>query len=122
MKEKYIYVKNQKIQVLRSLYLEFDRLRSQQKYSDNKYRCHTVHVDTIVNDTDIEETAIRNVLKQQMISILKQLDDKDIRLIHELFFNWKSERQLASEWGIPRMTLHNRKKQVLEQIRKMMGF
>lgn len=40
-------------------------------------------------------------------------------LIHELFFNGKSERILAEELGVPRMTLSDRKHRILKKMRKV---
>lgn len=40
-------------------------------------------------------------------------------LIHELFFNGKSERILAGELGVPRMTLSDRKHRILRKMRKV---
>ena len=42
------------------------------------------------------------------------------RLIDELFFNEKSERKLASELGVPRMTLSDKKHRILGKLKKFM--
>jgi len=41
-------------------------------------------------------------------------------LIHTLFFQGKSERQLSSESGIPLMTLNDRKRRILQKLKKFL--
>lgn len=67
----------------------------------------------------VEDAAVKAVLIEKMLSSLKLLTPQEQELISELFFVGKSEHQLAAETGIPRMTIHNRKRRILAQLKKL---
>lgn len=67
----------------------------------------------------VEDTAVKAVMIEKMLNCLKLLTPEEQELISELFFKGKSERQIARETRIPRMTIHNRKKRILEQLRTL---
>jgi len=67
----------------------------------------------------VEDVAVKAVLIEKMLSSLRLLTRKEQELITELFFKGKSEHQLAAEKGIPRMTIHNRKRRILERLKKL---
>ena len=48
---------------------------------------------------------------------LSQLDVQERELIQALYFEQKTERQWASEIGVPRMTMHDQKVRVLEKLK-----
>ncbi len=68
----------------------------------------------------VEDTAVKAVMIQQMLACLKLLTSEEQNLITELYFKGKSEHQLSRETGNPRMTIHNRKNRILEQLKKLM--
>ena len=68
----------------------------------------------------VEDSAVKAVMIQKMLSCLKLLTTEEQELINELFFNGKSEHQMAKTSGIPRMTIHNRKKRILAQLKKLL--
>jgi DNA-directed RNA polymerase specialized sigma24 family protein len=73
------------------------------------------------DDTEsVEETAVKAVMIEKMLSCLKLLAPEEQELIIELFFKGKSERQLSAEAGIPYMTIHDRKVKVLSKLKKLM--
>lgn len=57
---------------------------------------------------------------ESLWSALQYLPEDERRLIDELFFNEKSERKLASELGVPRMTLSDKKHRILGKLKKFM--
>ena len=67
----------------------------------------------------VEDAAVNALLIEKMLSSLKLLMPQEQELISELFFVGKSEHQLAAETGIPRMTIHNRKRRILAQLKKL---
>jgi len=69
-------------------------------------------------DTDIEEEVIRKMLIKTVLEAISTLEEKEKWLIQELFFYGKSQRQLASDSGIPLMTLNYRKERVLDKVKK----
>ena len=69
---------------------------------------------------DLEEQAIRNVLAEQIGKAVKSLPPTDKRLIADLYVWEKSERQIAREYGISQNMVHKRKKQVLDQLKRLL--
>ncbi|WP_033165291.1 sigma-70 family RNA polymerase sigma factor [Clostridium sp. KNHs205] len=67
----------------------------------------------------VEDAAVKAVLIEKMLSSVKLLIPEEQKLIAELFFEGKSEHQLAAETGIPRMTIHNRKRRILAHLKKL---
>ncbi|WP_024345893.1 sigma-70 family RNA polymerase sigma factor [Lacrimispora indolis] len=57
----------------------------------------------------VEDTAVKAVMIEKMLSCLTLLTLEEQYLIEKLFFNGKSERQVSVETGIPYMTIHDRK-------------
>ena len=69
---------------------------------------------------EVEEQAIRNLLSEQLGKAVKRLSLKDQRLIADLYVWEKSERQIAKEYGISQNMVHKRKKQVLNQLKRLL--
>ena len=65
----------------------------------------------------VEDTAVKTVLIEKMLSCLKLLTPEEQELIAELFFKEKSEHQLFRETGIPQKTIHNRKVRILKKLK-----
>ena len=68
----------------------------------------------------IEDLVIRKLMAEKLQQCLLLLEPDERSLIDELFFNGKSERQLAAETGIPRMTICSRKYKILFKLRKLL--
>lgn len=52
---------------------------------------------------------------------LSELTDEERLLIDELFYNSKSERQVAKETGIPQTTLNYQKNKIIKRLRKKLN-
>jgi len=70
-------------------------------------------------EESVEDIAVKTVMIEKMLSSLKMLSSEDQDLIAELFFEGKSEHQVSTEIGIPRMTIHNRKNRILARLKKL---
>ena len=62
---------------------------------------------------------VAKIMIQRLYQCLAQLTNEEQELIFILFFENKSEVQLAAETGIPRMTIHNKKKRILARLKKL---
>lgn len=71
-------------------------------------------------DTDIETEIMNKMLMETVLEAISILDEEEKWLIQELFFCGKSQRQLSKETDIPLMTINNRKKKVLDKLRKQL--
>lgn len=69
---------------------------------------------------DIEDAAIRAVMLERLNEALHTLTDKEMAIIHALFYQEVSEVELAKRLGIPRTTLRSRKDKILEKLKNML--
>ena len=61
------------------------------------------------------------LLLDMLLEALAELTEDERGLIDALFYEEKSERQIAAETGVPRKTLAYRKTKILDKLKKMMG-
>ena len=82
----------------------------------------TVEIADLIPDPNqnIEEDYIQEEMKKKLKEIVSDLPDNERRIINALFLseNPKSERQYASETGIPRTTINYMRNNILEKIRE----
>lgn len=65
----------------------------------------------------VEETAIRNIQFQQLHKALLLLSDDERILIEQLYFEGRTERELAQSMGLYRNAVHVRKLAVLKKLK-----
>ena len=70
-----------------------------------------VLVDEIVED---------KLLLDMLSKALSELTEEERVLIDELFFNDKSEREIAREIGVSQPAIHKRRNRILEKLKKLM--
>ena len=70
-------------------------------------------------EADPEEQAIANILAKQLYKAIARLSIQERRLIIDLYYWEKTERQLAIETGVSQKTVHKRKKQILKKLRRI---
>lgn len=68
----------------------------------------------------VEDVIVDKLIAEKLHRCLSQLAKEEQELIFTLFFQNKSEHQLAAETGIPRMTIHDRKIKILRILKKLM--
>jgi len=61
----------------------------------------------------VEDVVTDKLIAEKLHQCLTQLNKEEQELIFTLFFQNKSEHQLAADIGIPRMAINNRKKRIL---------
>ena len=79
--------------------------------------------EEVIPDRDtvsVEDTAIANILRGKLRYCLTLLDAPDWELIHALYFEGMSERQLAKRTGIPQRTINDRKQRTLRTLKKLL--
>ena len=72
------------------------------------------------NQKLVEELVEDNLMLEMLMKALETLTDDERFLINELYFNEKSERDLANITGISQPAVHKRCNKILEKIKKMM--
>lgn len=133
-KEYLIKVQGQLVPVTEEVYLTYYRMKRRELHLEEKDAKHGVfHYSAL--DTDqtngedaipdlssprLEDVVMDKLIAEKLHQCLAQLAKEEQELIFTLFFHNKSEHQLAAETGIPRMTIHNRKKRILARLKKLM--
>lgn len=126
-----IVVKHQRVDVSESIYYAYHKAREAERYQNKvvrqfelsleRFQEEGVHIElqfTICQPT-VEDKLIEQEQLQKLKLALATLEPEEKLLIHELFFNGKSERVLAGELDIPRMTLSDRKRRILKKMKKI---
>ena len=131
--EKYtLLVRGRRVSVTKEVYKAYYRCRDREKYLDKLAEDNNISlegcsekgisVEYIISaaEDSMEDTIITGMLLIKLHQCLKMLDDPEKTLIVELYLRGKSERQLSKETGIPPMTIHDRKRKILNKLKKMM--
>jgi RNA polymerase sigma factor (sigma-70 family) len=113
----------------RSFYRDAERQKYLRKEADRagEVSYNALDTDEMSGEDIIPETSPPpdeqvedKLLVEDMLSCFGRLDEADRRLLAAIYFNGKSERELARLLGIPRMTLNYRKSQALAKLKEMM--
>jgi RNA polymerase sigma factor (sigma-70 family) len=133
-KEYRIKVQGQLVPVTEEIYLTYYRMKRRELHLEEKDARHGVFfysgLDTgETNGEDaipdllsphVEDMVVDKLMSQRLHQCIGQLTSQEQELIFILFFQNKSEHQLAAETGIPRMTIHDRKVKILSTLKKLM--
>jgi RNA polymerase sigma factor (sigma-70 family) len=127
-----LLVRGKRISVTSEVYKAYYKCRDREKYLDKLAEDHNISLNScnekgisveyiISTATDsIEDEIVQRDMVERLQHCLLRLNEAERQLITALFYYEKSEHQLAAETGIPRMTIHNRKKRILSQLRKFL--
>ncbi|WP_313560045.1 RNA polymerase sigma factor [Ruminiclostridium cellobioparum] len=134
-KKKYqIKIQGQLVPVTEEVYLTYYRMNRRELHLEEQDRKHGVFHYSALDTKDttgedmipdrisppVEDVVTDKLLAEKLHQCLAQLTQEEQKLIFTLFFQNKSEHQLAAETGIPRMTIHNRKRRILSRLKKLM--
>lgn len=130
MRELKIKIKNELISVSEEVYITYYKMARRERYlnevslkKDLSYnqlivKEYPIEIKMIEPQKLIEDEVIENIMIDKMTKAIKNLNDNEIFIINELFFNAKSERELADLMNIPRTTLHSKKIKIINKIKK----
>lgn len=133
-KEYRIKVQGQLVPVSEEVYLTYHRMKRREIYLEERDTTNGVFyysaLDTEgTNGEDVipdlvsprvEDVAVDKLLAEKLHQCLAQLTREEQELIFTLFFQNKSERQLAAETGIPQKTINDRRHRILVKLKKLM--
>lgn len=71
--------------------------------------------------TDIERDVERKVLIEEVMHLIKQLDEKEEGIIRAYYLQNKKIKEIAEEYGIAYKTVEARKKKALDRLSVMMA-
>lgn len=127
-----IVVKQQRVEVSEAIYRAYHKEREAERYQNKLIRQNELSLERFQEDgvnidylivrvqPDIVDKLIHQEQLEALWIALQSLSEDERSLVDELFFNEKSERKLASELGVPRMTLSDKKHRILKKLKKLM--
>ena len=69
---------------------------------------------------DLEEEVILSLLIEKLNSALELLSVEEMEIVRQLYYEEINEVRLSEKLGMPRRTLRDKKKKILEKLRKLM--
>lgn len=127
-----IIVKKQRVEVSEAVYRAYHREREAERYQnkcikDNEYSLERFQEDGVNAEyrivhvqPDIVDKLIQQEQQQALCLALKLLPVEELSLIKELFFNEKSESQLARSIGVNQSTVSRRLAKILLKLKNLM--
>ena len=116
------------VEVSREVYLEWYQSRRRERYQKEKDRKRGVYsldeleekgnsqgMPFLVRD-GVEETALRNICRDNVQKALGKLPDADAGLMELLYFNGVTVTDAAEIYGCSRKTIQNRRKRILGEL------
>ena len=70
-------------------------------------------------ENQTEESVIRNMQLEQLYTALSLLSEDEQYLIRQLFFEERTEREVASVLGLSQKAINKRRQKILEKLRKL---
>lgn len=130
-KEYYIKMKNgQKVPVSEEIYREYKQPVWREAKRKNIRKEREISLDFMAENgleymcTDkqklTEEIVADKLMLEMLMKALKMLTDDERRLIDEIYYNEKSERNLSKQINVPQQTINSRKTAIIKKLRKFM--
>lgn len=116
----YIPAQNKKIYVDKEIFDEYNKLRSRQIRSNNRFRSHTCELkdgDDMIPVISVEEEVMKRLLLEQLKDAIDSLSREEKEIIAKLYFEEATERELAKQLKIKQPSLNERKKKILLKIK-----
>lgn len=128
-----IKIENELIEVAEDVYYAYYRLQNREDYLVSRDKRQGL---TYYHALDSEEMSGEEILKDGKTNIisgiidreerealydaLRQLCEKDRELIVEIFFNEKTEQEIAKALGVSQPAVHKRKVRILKSLKKIL--
>lgn len=116
------------VEVSREIYLEWYQSRRRERYQKEKDRKHGIsNIDELEErgnclsmpfciQNEVEETALRNICRDNVRKALEKLPVADARLMELLYFKSATVTDAAKIYGCSRRTIQNRRKRILAEL------
>lgn len=123
------------IDVTEEQYRAFYKCKRREKYLEERDQEHKLYhysdLDTeellgeemfsYPNEEGIEERIVDRILIESLLRCVGKLPEEDQELIHALYYQGKTERVCADEFGISQKTINNQRNRILDKLREMMN-
>ena len=130
-KEYYILINGEEIQVTKDVYYAFNRSvwreykrRIVHAKRDSSYDFmveHDFDGQASINQKLVDEIVEDRLLLEMLVSALDELTDDERNLIDALFYQEKSEREIAENSGITQQAVSKRKAKILKKLKKRLS-
>ena len=118
----YIYLKEKgiKVKVSEIVYKEYWKYTEKEKYF-KKCEKKKISIEDIVLDSgfNLEEHIIIKIMVDKLNIALSKLSDEEYKIITDIFFYSKTERELAKELNCCNVKLHNKKVKILKKLKNI---
>lgn len=133
MKDFKIKINKELISVSEEIYISYYKMERRERYlnevsleKDLSYnqlmdKEYPIEVKMSKPQNLIEDEIVEKIMIEKMTIAIKSLDNSERLIIHELFFNGKSIRELAVTLGISKSTLHEQKEKIIKKLRKIIN-
>jgi len=127
-KQRYVIVNGEKIYVTEEVYYAYYR----PVWRDAKQRKVRADVEcsldvlkdngfeAVSDEAPVDEIVWDKLLTDKLYSVMAELTEDERSLIHALYVDGKSERELSKETNIPHPTIHSRKIAILKKIKPLL--
>ena len=131
----FISIDDTLLEVSQEQYIDYYKDKRRQKYideeaetagefsvdalSDSLFNGEVIFVDTA---PDVCDTVMTQLLVEKLHEALAMLPKDERDLIVQIYFENKTERQIASEYHLAQGTIHWRKTKILEKLKQIMNF
>jgi len=128
-----IRVENQVVDVTEEVYQAYYRMKNHEDYIERRDRenqlthyhaldSEEMHGEDILQDkkADILAGLVAKEEREALWKALSQLKERDRELIEELYFNERTERELAEMLGVRQPAIHKRKMRILETLKSFL--
>ena len=128
-KDFYIFINGEKAPVSEEVYRTFKRPAWAERKRRQVRADHELSLEAFAEDGFdlpsedklVDEIVADKLLLDMLMSALDELAENERRLIDALYFDGKSERDVAAETGVPQTTLNYRKNKILKWLKEKLS-
>ncbi len=126
IKELKIRVKSESVTVSEEIYTAYYRMVRRERYLEEVSVRHNLSNNQLIGQDypveekmlepqpPLEDIIIEKIMRQKLMSALKELTEQEWLIINELFFEGTSMRDLSADLSVPRSTLHEQKDKIIK--------
>lgn len=127
MPKKYsIKIDGLEIPVDEEVYNAYKRAEWREEYHDRRRRKTEYSLDVLGEagyeppDTGelVEDIVCDNALLEALFASLHTLTDDERSIINAIFYEGRTLREIAKEYGVSQVTIHKREKKIIEKLKK----
>lgn len=86
---------------------------------DSFERLQEMAVQFAEETKSVEEQILKKIEYEQLHKFISELSKEEQWLIHELYFEERTEREVAAELGLSQKAVNKRRQKILEKLRKL---